>query len=71
MDIGFDGRTLVLNHVFFAGWTILFVPASDPLALVDGRVGLAQGAVLALWVVAGLALLAIDCLVAYRLLAND
>jgi len=71
MDIGFDPRTLVLNHVFFAGWTILYLPASDPLAVLDGSVGLARGAVFALWVVAGLALLAIDCLVASRLLARD
>lgn len=71
MDIGFDPRTLVLNHVFFAGWTILYLPAGDPLAVLDGSVGLARGAVFALWVVAGLALLAIDAIVAYRLLAND
>lgn len=71
MDIGFDPRTLVLNHVFFAGWTILYLPASDPLTVLDGRLGLAQGAVFALWAIAGLALLAIDCLVAYRLLAAD
>jgi len=70
MDIGFDPRTLVLNHVLYAGWTILYLPAADPLAVLDGRVGLAQGAVFALWVVAGLALLAIDVIVASRLLAR-
>ncbi|WP_323674250.1 hypothetical protein [Halorubellus sp. PRR65] len=71
MDVGFDERTLVLNHVFFAGWTILYLPASDPLAVLDGGVGLGRSAVFALWAVAGLALLAIDCLVASRLLAGD
>jgi hypothetical protein len=71
MDVGFDERTLVLNHVFFAGWTLLYLPASDPLSVLDGSVGLGQSAVFALWVVAGLALLATDCLVAYRLLAGD
>jgi hypothetical protein len=71
MDIGFDPRTLVLNHVLFAGWTILYLPASDPLSVLEGTMGLAQGAVFALWVVAGLALLAIDCIAAFRLLASD
>jgi|AntRauTorcE11898_2_1112593.scaffolds.fasta_scaffold22812_2 hypothetical protein len=71
MDIGFDVRTLALNHVFFAGWTALLLPASDPLSAFAGPIGVGQGAILALWVVAGVALLAIDCLVAYRLLARD
>jgi hypothetical protein len=71
MDIGFDRRTLVVNHVFFAGWTLLYLPIDDPLAVLDGSLGLGQGAVFAMWVIAGLALLAIDCLVVSRLLSGD
>ncbi|NHN43586.1 hypothetical protein G9C85_18360 [Halorubellus sp. JP-L1] len=71
MEIGFDGRTLVVNHVVYALWTLLLVPLEDPLSMVRGDVGVGFGAVLALWGVSGLALVAIDCIVAYRLLASE
>ena len=67
MDTGFDGRALVANHVFFALWTLLLVPLNDPLSVVRGGVGV----VLVLWGVSGLALVAIDCIVASRLLACE
>jgi len=71
MDTGFDGRALVANHVFFALWTLLLVPLNDPLSVVRGGVGVGFGAVLVLWGVSGLALVAIDCIVASRLLACE
>jgi len=71
MALGFDRRTLVGNHVFYALWTLLLVPIDDPLSVVRGGVDLAFGVVLALWAFAGLALFAIDCLVAYRLLSDS
>lgn len=71
MDIGFDRRTLVANHVFYALWTLLVVPLNDPLSVARGGIGLGFGAVLVLWAVAGLALLAIDVLVVYRLFGGE
>jgi len=71
MDVGFDGRTLALNHLFFGAWSALLLPTATPLGLVAGDLPAGLAAVVALWTVAGLALLAIDALVAYRLLGGE
>jgi hypothetical protein len=70
MDTGFDSRTLALNHVFVVLWTVFFFPGGNPLSLLDGNPSTGALAVLALWTVAVAGLLAMDALVAYRLLTE-
>jgi hypothetical protein len=69
MDTGFDQRRLALNHVLYGLWTALLLSGTNPLAVLDGGGGAAI-AIVGLWAVAGVALLATDCLVAYRVLAT-
>jgi len=71
MDVGFDERTLALNHLFFGAWSALLLPTATPLALLAGDLPAGLAAVVALWTIAGLALLAVDALAAYRLLTGD
>ena len=70
MASGFDLRRLALNHVLVALWTYFLFPDSNPLSVLDGGLDVATGAILALWSVAVLGLLAIVAIVVYRALGE-